>query len=113
MVPYEIGEFVWPSIWVVVFAGLSLRVAVLAGGGCPHGGGSSSGRQAHGCVVRLVEWGPLVGSSRLSSESSISSLLALILAVTDLELGVGALLCGGCLGGSGLSTGRQVLFFML
>src|ERR1041385_514397 len=79
MVPYEIGKFVWPSIWVVVFAGLSLRVAVLAGGGCPYGGGSSSGRRARGSVVLLVEWGLFVGSSRLSSDSPISSLLAMIL----------------------------------
>src|ERR1041385_7889176 len=113
MVPYEIGEFIWPSIWVVVFAGLSLRVAVLAGDGCPHGGGSSGGQRAWGCIIRLVGWSRFVKSSRLSSGSSISSLVVMILAIADLEFGVSVWLCGGCLVGGGSSSGRQALCFML
>ena len=42
LVLYEVGEFVSPSIWVIVLAGLSLRVAVLTSDGFSGGGGSSS-----------------------------------------------------------------------
>src|SRR4051812_1768277 len=64
---YVVGEFVWPSIWVVVLAGLSLGVAVLTGGGCPCSCGSSGGRRARNCIMRFVEW---CSFSRLLSGSS-------------------------------------------
>ena len=59
----EFGELIWPSVWVVVLAGLGFRVAVLLRGGCPGGGGSSSGWRVLGRVLRLFEWDSLVESS--------------------------------------------------
>ena len=109
LVLYEVGEFVWSSIWVVVLAGLSLGVAVLNGDGCPYDGGSSSGRRARSCITRFVEWDLFVEPSHLSFRSSISSSSVMGLTIADLELGVDVLLCGGCPGGVGSSSGRRDL----
>ena len=82
LVPYEVGEFVWPLIWVIVLAGLSLRVAVLTSGACPGGGGSSSGWRVLRCVLRFVEQDSCVEPPRLPSRSSGSSLSVMDLAAT-------------------------------
>ena len=105
----EVGEFIWPSIWVVVLADRGLRVAVLNGDGCPSDGRSSSGRRLRGCVTPLTEWNFVVGPPCQPFGSSVSSSLAMVLLVADLKLVVVILLCGGCLGGGGSSNGRRVL----
>src|ERR1041385_5837099 len=53
----EVGEFIRPSIWVVVLAYRCLGVAVLVGGRCSCDGVSSRGRWLCGCVMWLVHWG--------------------------------------------------------
>ena len=102
----EVGEFVWPSIRVVILADMGFRVAVLTGDGCPCDGGSSSGRRLRGCMTRLIEWNFVVDPPCQPFESSVSSSLAIILLVADLELVVVVLLYGGCLGGGGSLNGR-------
>ena len=110
LVFYEVGEFVWSLIWVVVLAGLSLGVTVLTGDGCPCSGGSSSGRRARCCIVRLVEWS---SSWRLLSGSSSAFPPVMDLAIADHDLRVGVLLRGRCPGGGGSSSGRRVLHCVL
>ena len=51
----KLGEFIWPSIWVVVLAGLSFRVVVLSRGGRPGGAGSLGGRRGFCRALRLLE----------------------------------------------------------
>src|SRR4051812_49302795 len=92
LVLYEVGEFVWSSIWVVVLAGLSLRVTVLLGGGCLGDGGSSSIWRVRCCVWRLVKWGSSVASWVLSSGSSSAFPSVMDLAVADLDLRISVLL---------------------
>ena len=82
LVPDEVGELIWPSIWVVVLAGLGFRVAVLFRGGSPGGGGTSSGWRVFCRALRLFEWDSRVESSRLPSGSSCSFPSAVNLAVT-------------------------------
>src|SRR4051794_15828643 len=53
----EVGEFIRPSIWVIVLANRCLGVAVLVGGGCSCDGVSSGGRRLRDCVMWLVHWG--------------------------------------------------------
>ena len=84
MVPDEVGEFIWPSIWVVVLASLGFRVVVLSRGGSPGGGGSSSGWRVFCHAPRLFEWDSRVESSRLSSGSSSSFPSAVDLAVVEM-----------------------------
>ena len=67
---------------VLLIADLVLVVVVLLCGGCLGGGGSSNGRRVLRCVSRFIEWNSFVEASRRSSGSSISSLLALYLAIT-------------------------------
>ena len=110
LVFYEVGEFFWSPIWVVVLAGLSLGVAVLTGDECLCSGGSSSGWRARCCIVRFVEW---CSFWRLLFGSSSGFLSVMDLAIADLELGVDVLLCGGCPGGDGSSSGRRVLCCVL
>ena len=109
LVLYEVSEFVWSPIWVVVLAGLSLRVAVLTGDGCPGGGGSSSGWRVFCCTLRLVEWDSFVTPSRLPSRSSSAFPLMMDLAIADLSFKTAVLLRGGCPGGGGSSSGWRVL----
>src|SRR4051812_41452115 len=99
LVPYEVGTFVWPPIWVVVLAGLSLGIAVLSSGGCPVGGGSSSGWRVRYCILRLVERDSSVAPWRLPSRLSSAFPSAMDLAIDDLNLRIGVLLRGGCPGG--------------
>ena len=82
LVPNEVGELIWPSIWVVVLGDLGFGVTVLLRGGCPGGDGSSSGRRVLGRVLRLFEWDSLVDSSCLPSGLSGSFLSAVDLAIT-------------------------------
>src|ERR1041384_7495756 len=74
----EVGEFVWPSIWVVVLANRGLGVTVLAGDRCSYGGGSSSGRRLRGCMAWLVEWSLAVDLPCSPFGSSVSSSLAMV-----------------------------------
>ena len=105
----KVGEFVWPSARVVVLADLGLKVDVLDGDRCSCDGGSSSDRRLRGCMTRLVEWDFVVEPPCHPFGSSVSSSLAMVLLVIDLELVVVVLLRGGCLGGGGSSNGRRVL----
>ena len=102
----EVGEFIWPSIWVIVLANRGLGVVVLAGGRCSCDGGSSSGRWLRGCVAWLVEWSLVLGLPCAPFGSSISSSLAMVLLVAGFDLVVIVLSCGGCLGGGGSSNDR-------
>jgi hypothetical protein len=54
LVPDEVGEFVWPSIWVIVLANWCLRVTVLTVVRYLCGGWSSSGCRLLGCVAWLA-----------------------------------------------------------
>src|ERR1043165_4646448 len=81
LVLYEVGEFVWCSIWVIVLAGLSLRVTDLTGDGCPGGGGSSSGWRVRCCILRLVERDSSIAPWRLLSRTSSASPLAMDLVI--------------------------------
>ena len=78
----EVGKIIWPSIWVVVLAGLGFVVAVLSSGGSPGGGGSSSGWRIFCRALRLFERDPRVESLRLPFGSSSSFPSALNLAIT-------------------------------
>ena len=51
LVPDEVGEFIWPSIWVVILANWGLRVTVLTGVRYLFGGWSSSGCRLLDCVA--------------------------------------------------------------
>ena len=104
LVLYEVGEFVWSPIWVIVLAGLSLGVSVLSSGGCPVGGGSLSVWRVCCCILRLVEWDSFVAPYRLPSRSSSAFPSAVDLEIADLNLRIGVLLRGGCPGGGGSSN---------
>ena len=84
LVPDKLCEFIWPSIWVVVLAGLSFGVAVLSRGGRPGGGGSSSYWRCFRRALRLFECNSCVEFSCLSSGSSSSFLSAVNLAVAEM-----------------------------
>ena len=105
----EVGEFVWPSIWVIVLANRGLGVAVLAGGRYSCDGVLSSGRRLHGCVTWLVQWGLAVDLPCAPFGSSIPSSLAMVLLIAGFDLVVIVLMCGGCPGGGGLSKDLRVL----
>src|SRR3954467_4376029 len=77
----EVGELIWPSVRVVVLAGLGFGVAVVLCGERPGGGGSPNGRWVLGRVLRLFEWDSFVEPSCLPSGSSSSSPLAMNLAL--------------------------------
>ena len=81
LVLYEVGEFVWSSIWVVVLAGLSFEVVVLLRGGRPGGGGSSSGWRVLGRALQFFEWDSLKESACLPSGPSASFPSAVDLAI--------------------------------
>ena len=102
----EVGEFIWPSIWVIVLANRGLGVAVLAGGRCSCDGGSLSGRRLRGCMAWLVEWSLAVDLPCAPFGSSIPSSLAMVLLITGFDLVVVVLSCGKCLGGGGSSDDR-------
>ena len=61
------------SVMDLAIADLDLGIDVLLRGGCPGGGGSSSGRRVLCRVLRFVERDPFVEPSRLSFRLSISS----------------------------------------
>ena len=63
-------------------------------------------------MLRFVERDPFIEPTRLSFRSSVSSSLVMVLTIADLKLGVDVLLCGGCPGGGGSSSGRRVLHRM-
>ena len=105
----EVGEFIWPSIWVIILANWGLRVTVLTGDRYSCDGWSSSGCRLRGCVAWLAEWSLVVDLPCAPFGSSIPSSLAMVLLVDDLELVVVVLLCGGCPGGGGLSEDLRVL----
>ena len=109
----EVGEFIWPSIWVVILTNWGLRVTVLTGDRHSCDGWSSSGCRLRGCVVWLVEWSFVVDLPPAPFGLSTPSSLVVVLLVADLELVVIVLMCGGCLGGDGTSNGRRVLYCVL
>ena len=109
LVLYEVGELVRSPVWVVVFAGLSLRVAVLSSGGCSSSGGSSGAWRVFYCTPRLLERDSFVAPSHLPSRSSIAFPSMMDLAIADLGFRIGVLLRGGCPGGGGSSSSRRVL----
>ena len=82
LVSDEVGELIWPSIWVVVLAGLGFRVTVLLRERCPGGGGSSSDRRVLGRVLRFFEWDSFIESSCLPSGPSGSFPSMMDLAIT-------------------------------
>ena len=67
---------------VLLVADLELVVVVLLCGGFLGGGGSLNGQRVPRCMSWFVEWNSFVESSRRSSGSLTSSLLALYLAIT-------------------------------
>src|SRR4051812_28776689 len=82
LVSDKLGESIWPSIWVVVLAGLSFGVAVLSRGGRPGGGKSSSGWRGFCRMLRFLEWDSCVEflCSPSGSSSSFPSVTNLVVA---------------------------------
>ena len=109
LVPDEVGEFVWPSFWVIVFADRCLRVAVLTVVGYACGGWSSSDPRLLDCVAWLVGLSLAVDLPRAPFGSSIPPFLAMVLLVAGIGLVAVVLICGGCPGGGGLLEGLRVL----
>src|SRR4051812_38170798 len=102
----EVGEFVRPSLRVVVFADRCLRVAVLAVVECPRGG-ASDGPWLLDCVVRLAGCVLVADHPGAPPESSISPLVAIFL-VAGVRLVAIVVMLGGCPGGGGPSKDLRV-----
>ena len=109
LVPDEVGELIWPSFRVIVFADRCLRVAVLAVAGYACGGWSSSDPRLLGCVAWLAGWSLAVDLPRAPFGSSVPPFLAVVLLVAGIGLVAVVLMCGGCVGGGGLPKGLRVL----
>ena len=81
LIPDDVGEFIRPSIRIVVFADRCLRVAALAVTGDVCGVWSSSGPRLLDCVAWLVGSSFAVDLSCTPFGSSIPPFLAMVLLV--------------------------------
>src|ERR1043165_300677 len=105
LIPDDVGEFIRPSIRIVVFADRCLGVAALAVAGDMCGVWLSSHPRLLNCVAWLVGSSLAVDLPCAPFGSSIPPFLAMVLLVAGVGLIAIVLVCGGCPGGGGWAEG--------